>query len=473
MNPDDICFASATELAALIRAKKISPVEITDAVLARIERVNPKINAYCTMTAETAREEARRAEQAVMKARDGGAGLPPLLGVPYSVKDLIITKGVRTMRGSKIYEHDVPAEDAPIVARMKAAGGVMIGKTTTPEFGWKGMTDSPVTGVTRNPWNLDRTPGGSSGGASAQIAAGLAPLALGTDGGGSIRIPAGFAGIYGIKATFGRVPIYPQGPFDQLSHAGPMTRTVADAALMLSVIAGPDPGDRTSLLDPPGDYPAQLATGVKGLRIAWSPALGYAQVDPEVARVCAEAARGFSALGCSVDEVADPGFGDPTPVFIALWKAGAAGLLGDLLTQWEAHIDPGLVEMVKSGLKLSALEYARAQVERHRYYDRVRRFFERYDLLLTPTLAVLPFKAGVPFPEKPAGNGVDWIMWTPFSYPFNLTGMPAATVPAGMSKDGLPVGLQLVAPRGHDLRVLQASAAFERARPWAQLRPRL
>jgi aspartyl-tRNA(Asn)/glutamyl-tRNA(Gln) amidotransferase subunit A len=467
MTPDDLCFTSATELARLIRAKQVSPVEITEAVLARIERLNPKLNAYCTLTADAAREEARRAERAVMN----GNALPPLLGIPYSVKDLVITKGVRTMRGSKIFEHDVPAEDAPLAARLKAAGGVMIGKTTTPEFGWKGMTDSPVTGVTRNPWDLDKTPGGSSGGASAQVAAGLAPLAVGTDGGGSIRIPACFTGIYGIKPTFGRVPIYPQGAFDQLSHAGPMTRTVADAALMLSVMAGPDPSDRTCLLEQPADYVRWLHAGVRGLRAAWSPTLGYAKVDPEVARVSAEAARAFGGLGCALDEVPDPGFGDPTPTFATLWMAGSAGLLGDLLPQWERQIDPGLVEIVKRGLALSALDYARAQQERHRYYDRVRRFFERFDLLLTPTLAVLPFKAGVPYQEAFAGQPVDWMSWTPFTFPFNLTGMPAASVPAGISKNGLSIGLQFVAPRGQELRVLQASAAYEETRPWAQHRP--
>ena len=328
MNSDDLCFLSATELARQIRGKKLSPVEIAEAVLARVERVNPKINAYCTPTPEIAREDAKRAEQRLMK----GGMLPPLLGIPYSVKDLIITKGVRTMRGSRIYEHDVPTEDAPSAARMKAAGGVFIGKTSTHEFGWKGMTDSLVSGVTRNPWNLDKTPGGSSGGASAQVAAGLAPLAIGTDGGGSIRIPAGFAGIYGLKGTYGRVPIYPQAGFDGLSHAGPMTRTVADAALLLAVIAGHDPGDRLSLLDKPDDYVGKLGQGVRGLRVAWSPALGYANVEPEVARVTALAAKAFTELGCAVDEVTDPGFGDPTPLFLMLWIGRFAGMMGLLLS---------------------------------------------------------------------------------------------------------------------------------------------
>jgi aspartyl-tRNA(Asn)/glutamyl-tRNA(Gln) amidotransferase subunit A len=252
-----------------------------------------------------------------------------------------------------------------------------------------------------------------------------------------------------------------------------MTRTVADAALMLSVLAGHDPSDRLSLLEKPDDYVGKLGHGVRGLRVAWSPALGYAHVEPEVARVSALAAKAFTELGCTVDEVVDPGFGDPTPVFLMLWIAGCAGMLGDLLPQWGSKMDPGLVDMIKRGMAASAQDYSRCQIERHKYYDRVRRFFERYDLLLTPTLAVLPFKAGVPYQEALAGKNVDWITWTPFSYPFNLTQLPAATVPAGFSSDGLPVGLQIVAPRGQDLRVLQASAAFEQARPWAQHRPKV
>ncbi|MCZ6747846.1 MAG: amidase [SAR324 cluster bacterium] len=467
MNAEDLCFTSATELAEAIRTKALSPVEIAEAVLERIERVNPKLNAYCTLTAEIAREGAKRAEQAVM----GGEKLGPLHGVPYSVKDLVITEGIRTMRGSKIHENEIPTEDAPLVTRLKQAGGVMIGKTTTPEFGWKGMTDSPVTGVTRNPWNTDLTPGGSSGGASAQVAAGLAPLAVGTDGGGSIRIPAGFAGIFGIKASYGRVPVYPSGAFDTLSHAGPMTRTVADAALMLSVMAGHHPSDRFSLLDAPADYVGRLREGIGGLRVAWSPNLGYATVNAEVARVSADAAGAFPGLGCTVEEVADPGFGDPTPTFTTHWLAGAAGMLGERLPEWEAKIDPGLVDMVKRGLELSAADFVKAQIERHAYCDRVRRFFESFDLLLTPTLAVLPFKAGVDYTEALKDEDVDWISWTPFSYPFNLTHLPAATVPAGFSQDGLPVGLQIVGRRGEELRVLQAAAAFEEARPWAGKRP--
>lgn len=465
---ESICYTPAVELADLIKHKKISPVEVIEVFLDRIEEVNPRLNAFCTLTADTARIEAKAAEEAVMK----GEPLGPLHGVPFSIKDLIITKSVRTMRGSKIYENFIPDEDAPLVDRLKKAGGIMMGKTSTPEFGHKGVTDSKVSGITRNPWNLEMTPGGSSGGAGAQVAAGLTPLAVGTDGGGSIRIPSSFSGIYGLKPSYGRVPVYPLSGLDLLSHAGPMTRTVADAALMLAVMAGPHPSDPYSLEAPPADYQGELKKGIKGLKIAWSPDLGYATVDPEVAEITSGAARAFEELGCAVEEV-DPGFGDPGRIFGILWSGGLAGVLGDYLEEWEQEIDPGLVRMVRFGLTLPAIDYVKAQTERNEFRDRVRRFFERYDILLAPTLPVTAFKAGVPAEEALQGRAVDPRNWTPMTPPFNLSWNPAASVPAGFSKDGLPVGLQIVGRRFQDLTVLQASAAFEQARPWANRRPNI
>ncbi|MBI4767109.1 MAG: hypothetical protein HY787_21395 [Deltaproteobacteria bacterium] len=286
IKPEDKSFfyTSARELARLVRRKELSPVEIIKAYIRRIETVNPMVNAFCTTTFDSAIKEAKQAELAVMKNK----ALGPLHGVPFSVKDLVCTKGVRTMRGSKIFESFVPQDDAPLVERLKKAGGILMGKTTTPEFGHKGMTDSPVTGITRNPWNLERIPGGSSGGAAAQVAAGMTPLAMGTDGGGSIRNPASLTGIYGLKPTFGRVPVYPAGSFDSLSHAGPMARTVGDAALMLSVMAGPHEADSLSLEGVPDDYQGKLKAGIRGLRIAWSPNLGYVPVlEKEVADIAA------------------------------------------------------------------------------------------------------------------------------------------------------------------------------------------
>ncbi|MBW1710143.1 MAG: amidase [Deltaproteobacteria bacterium] len=461
-----ICFTPATELARMIREKEISPVEVVEIFLKRIEEVNPKVNAFCLVTSESAAQEAKQAEQAVMN----GEALGPLHGVPFSIKDLVFTKSVKTMRGSRIYENFVPDEDAPLVTRLKGAGGIMVGKTTTPEFGHKGVTDSFVTGVTRNPWNLDLTPGGSSGGAGAQVAAGMTPLAVGTDGGGSVRIPSSFSGIYGLKPSYGRVPVYPVSQLDSLSHAGPMTRTVADAALMMSVMAGPDDSDPLSLEAPPADYAGELDKGIKGLRVAWSPDLEHFTTDDQVAEITAGAAKAFEELGVSVEEV-KPGFQDISRAFGVFWLAGMAGMLEDYLEEWEDRIDPVLVEQVKLGLQMRAVDFVKAQMVRSEFRDRVRRFFQRYDLLLLPTLPILPFKAGVPFEEALKGQPVDFRNWSPFTAPFNLGQNPAATVPAGFSREGLPVGLQIVGRRFADLTVLQASAAFEAIRPWADKRP--
>ena len=466
MNKEDLCYLSATEMAKAVRDKQLSPVEISEAVLERIEELNPKLNAFFTVTAELAMEAAKRAEAAVAT----GGPLGALHGVPVSFKDSMHTRGVRTTLGSKILEHNVPDENAPVVERVLSAGAIMLGKTTMPEFAWKAMTDSPLQGITRNPWNLECTPGGSSGGASAQIAAGMGPLAMGTDGGGSIRIPASFAGIYGIKPSFGRIPVYPSSAFDALSHTGPMTRTVADAALALAVASGPHPADRLSLEGPAADHTEALKAGIAGLRVCWSRDLGYATVDGQVKDLTSAAARVFAELGCHVEE-ATPDFGDFTEVYRTFFRTGVATSIGGFLDEREDELDPGLVNIGRAGLELSAVDVGKAQVQRHQLYDRVRRFFEKYDLLLTPSVAVPPFRAGAPSPEPEHGHGENWIAWAPFSFPFNLTQVPAASVPAGFSAEGLPVGLQIVGPRLADIRVLQASAAYETARPWTQHRP--
>ncbi len=466
MTTNDLCFMPATEMAAAIRAKQLSPVEVMDALYARIHQVNPKLNAYCTLSEARARKSAQEAEAAVMRGDEAGA----LHGVPLSIKDLIITQGVRTMRGSKIYEHFVPEEDAPSVAKLKAAGAIMLGKTTTPEFGWKGMTDSIVTGISRNPWNLNRTCGGSSGGAGAAVAAGMGPLAVGTDGGGSIRIPASFNGIFGLKPSFGRVAAYPPSAVAMLSHTGPMTRTVRDAALMLNVMAGPDERDLGSLPADHTDYLAACDGDVRGLRVAWSANLGYASVDPEVARASEAAARVFAELGCQLD-AADPGFENPENLFGGLWVSSLGTYLYDYLPQWESQMDPGLVDLVKRVKSLKASDYAGALIKRANHWDVTRKFFERYDLLLTPTLAVPAFEAGQSAPTEIAGQPVSAWGWTPFTYPFNLTGQPAATVPCGFTADGLPIGMQIVGRRFADATVLRACAAFEEARPWVDKRP--
>src|SRR3990170_9057219 len=383
MSPTDLCYAPATKLLPLIRSKKLSPVELTKAVLGRIERLNPKLNAFCTITADAAMKAAREAEQAVMKRKKLG----PIHGIPFSIKDLTFTKGVRTMSGSHIFADRVPDQDAPFVRRLKDAGGIFIGKTSTPEFGWKALSGCPLTGDTHNPWDLRMNTGGSSAGAGAAAAAGLGPLHQGSDGAGSIRIPSGFCGIYGLKPSFGRVPTWPVSNTDYSSHVGPMTRTVADAALMLSVMAGPDEWDRTSLEAPPEDYVGRLDAGIEGLRVAWSPDLGGLRVDPEVAALAREAARAFEGLGCAVEEV-QPGFADSHELIRVLWSTHEAGNYGQYLPAWRARMDPGLVACIEDGLRVSVVEYIEARGRKLAYWDTVRPLFERYDLLLTPTLSV-------------------------------------------------------------------------------------
>ncbi len=466
MNATDLCFTPATELVTMIRAKQLSPVELTRAVLERIERVNPTLNAFCTLTADTALARARDAEAAVMR----GGPLGPLHGIPYSIKDLAFTRGVRTMSGSHIFATRVPDVDAPFVRRLAAAGGVMLGKTTSPEFGWKALGDSPLTGITRNPWNTAMTTGGSSAGSAAAAAAGLGPLAHGSDGAGSIRIPSSFCGVYGLKPSYGRVPMWPISNNDYATHNGPMTRTVADAALMLSVMAGPDDWDKSALDAPPADYVGRLRDGVRGLRVAFSPNLDNQRVDPEVATIVAQAARAFQELGAVVEDV-KTGFADSQRIIRLLWNAHEAGNYARYLPEFRSRMDPGLVASIEDGLRYSVTEYVEARGEKLAYCDSVRPLFETYDLLLTPSVSVTAFEVGRLNPAHWPQHEWDWFPWAGFSYPFNFTGHPAASIPAGFTAAGMPVGLQIVGRRNADLTVLQASAAFEQARPWAQRRP--
>jgi aspartyl-tRNA(Asn)/glutamyl-tRNA(Gln) amidotransferase subunit A len=455
----DITRLSATELLGLYRRRELSPVEATQAVLAQIERANPAINAYCLVRGDEALAAARASE------RRWAAGEPAGLldGVPTSVKDLLLTSGWPTLRGSRTVDLAGPwTVDAPAVARLREHGAVLLGKTTTPEWGWKAVTDSPLTGVTRNPWDLSRTPGGSSGGAAAAVACGLGPLALGTDGAGSIRIPASFCGIVGLKPTQGRVPVYPPSAFGTLSHVGPMARTVADAALLLDVIGAPDYRDSLAL-DRSVQIPELAAARVGGLRIAYSPALGYAQVDPEVAAAVQAAVTALESCGARVT-IADPGFASPVATLNVLWYAGAAAILDDIPAERRHLVDPGLAEVASEGLGYSALDYVRALRERAALGAAMGAFHESYDLLVTPTEPIVAFAAGTEVPEGSADP--HWPSWTPFTYPFNLSHQPAATVPCGFSAAGLPIGVQVVGARHADSLVLSACAAIEAVLPW-------
>ena len=469
MSDDDLIWRSALELGDLIRKKELTPVEVTDAALARLEAVNPLLNAFCLVAAARAREQAREAEIAVVK----GEPLGPLHGVPISIKDVLATRGLATTGGSRLFADAVPEEDAIPVARLKAAGAVILGKTNTSEFGHKAVTENPLFGVTRNPWNPERTPGGSTGGGGAAVAAGVGPLALGTDGGGSVRIPAAFCGVFGLKPSFGRVPHAGGFPgWAHVSHVGPLARTVRDAAALLDVIAGGDDHDRRSLPREPGSYLQACDAGVAGLHVAWTPDLGYAAVDPRVRALCETAAAEFESLGCHV-EVVSPGWEDPEAWFGTLIAAQFYAAWSDRLPDAEPLMDPTLVTLIRRGGAVPARDYVRAVDRIEAYWAEVRAFLERFDLLLMPTVAVPPFDAGARPPREVDGRSVSVLGWMPFTFPFNLTGQPAASVPAGFTDDGLPVGLQIVGRRHADATVLAAAAAFEAACPWSDRRPRL
>lgn len=462
---DDILFMSASDLVERYRDHSLSPVEVTRATLERISAIDEETNAYIVVDEDTALDAARHSEQ---RWHDG-APLGLVDGVPTSIKDLVLAKGWPTLFGSKTTNPEQSwLDDAPCVARLREHGAVIIGKTTTPEFGWKGVTDSAVSGITRNPWNLEKTPGGSSGGAAAAIAAGMCHLAIGTDGGGSIRIPSGFSGTFGLKPSFGRVPAWPMGRFGTLGHVGPITRTVDDAALMLTVISQPDHRDWTALPHDRRDYRDGLDQGVEGLRVAYSSNLGYADVDQEIAETTSRAADAFANLGADVVRV-DPGFDDPKEAFRTLWWAGAANGLRSFTEDQMKMVEPDLADIVSEGRKIPLLDYIAADSERAVLGEVMMEFHQTYDLLLTPSLAVAAFQAGTLTPR--ASDDPKWITWSPFTYPFNMTKQPAASVPSGFTSDGLPVGLQIVGPMFADYLVLRACYAYQRANSLTDRRP--
>ena len=456
----DIARLPAAELTALYRGKRLSPVEAARAALARVSAFDGAVNAFCLVDEEGALAAARASEERWRR----GEPLGPVDGVPATIKDLVLARGWPTRRGSKTTGTEPSEEDAPPPARLRESGAVLIGKTTTPELGWKGVTDSPLTGVTRNPWNTRMTPGGSSGGAAAACALGMGTLHLGTDAGGSIRIPSGFTGVFGFKPSFGRVPTYPPNPNHTLAHAGPMTRTVGDAALMLNVLARPDARDWFALPYEERDYRVGLEGGVAGLRVAFSPTLGGARVDPEVAERVASAARVFEELGARVEE-AGPGLKDTERIFWTIYFGAASALVAGVPAEKRALIDPGLIEVAREGAAIPLLDFVRASVtERAAAGRQMNLFHQTYDLLLTPMLPIPAFEAGKEAPDE--GKPGRWVKWTPFTYPFNLTGQPACSAPCGFTSSGLPVGLQIVGPMHADALVLRAARAFESARPF-------
>ena len=472
MTEDDLCFAPAHVAAPLMARRALSPVEYVRTVLGRVAAKDGAINAMTVVDTEGAMAAARAAEQAIMD----GAPLGPLHGVPVTIKDLAPVAGLPMKRGSHIHANDAPSpEDAPIVTRLKAAGAIVIGKTTTSEFGWSGISRSPLTGITHNPWKRGYNAGASSAGAGAAGAAGYGPLHQGSDGAGSIRMPSHFCGLFGLKPTFGRVPYAPPGNNDGMSHIGPMTRTVMDSALMMQAMAGPHPWDQTTLDAQPADYPSLLgwpaaAGALRGKRIAYSPDLGHARVDPEVAALVKQAAADLTALGATVEEVTPPWGKDGPELGRALWSAHMSVHI-PRLPDWADRMDQGLVACVKEAIGLTASQYMELRARKALYAIAVHKWFQEWDFLLTPAVSTPAFPAELLQPPHWDQHEWDWLSWAEFSYPFNISQNPAASIPCGFTADGLPVGLQLVGKRLDDLGVLQAAAVYEAAHPWADKRP--
>ncbi len=461
----DLADLTATELVAAFRGGSASPVEATRAALAAIDAGNDEVNAFVLVDPDGALAAAERSEA---RWRSGSAlGLAD--GVPTSIKDLLYTRGWPTLRGTNLIdEHGPWTDDAPAVARLRESGAVLLGKTATPEFGWKGVTDSLRHGPTGNPWDVELTAGGSSGGSAAAVGLRMGTWSVGTDGGGSLRIPAAFTGTVTIKPTYGLVPIWPASPFGTLSHAGPITRSVADAAAMLDILTGFDPRDWSALPTPTTSFLDGLDDGVRGLRIAVSPDLGYVRNDPQVDAAVRAAAAVLANAGAHVEQ-ADPGFVDPVDAFHVLWFAGAASVLKSYGADNVRHVDPGLRRIVERAGEFSTADYLDAAAVRVDLGVRMGRFHQTYDLLLTPTLPITAFPKGRDVP--PGWHSVDWTSWTPYTYPFNMTQQPAASVPCGFTSSGLPIGLQIVGPRHADGLVLTAARAYERATEWTSIRP--
>jgi aspartyl-tRNA(Asn)/glutamyl-tRNA(Gln) amidotransferase subunit A len=475
-NPTAVHRMTAAELARRVRSREVSAAEVVKEAHRVMDALEPRLHAFCTRADELALQAARRVDADLAAGKEVG----PLAGVPVGIKDLVATKDIRTVAGSTAYEDWTPDEDDVVVERLSDAGAVILGKTNVPEFGYSGASHNPVFETTRNPWNTDMTSGGSSAGSGAAIATGMCPFAIGSDGGGSIRIPSSFCGLYGIKASMGRVPLYPGcrderypgvSSWEYLEHIGPMARTVEDAALMLSVIAGPDDRDRHSIPRADFDWVEVLRDhDLKGLKVAYSANFGYVAVDPEVADIVKSAVGVFEELGCVVEE-ANPGWDfDPGGAFWALvvLDSDLEGMR-EMVAKHGHRMSPHLVDLMQKDWK--AEDFTEALKVRKLICNRMWRLMRTYDLLVTPTLTVPPFPVGMQGPERVGGRMVLSTAWLSFTYPFNLTGQPAATVPAGWTEKGLPVGMQIVGRHLDDPTVLRASAAYEEARPWADKWP--
>ena len=469
---NEIYSLSASEIAQNVQQKNISPLEVVNSFLSHIDKINPIVNAIVTLTPEHAVLEAREATSSLYRGDTPG----PLAGVPLLVKDNVYTSGIRTTFGSKLYEEFIPEEDAILVKRLKAAGSILIGKTNLPEFGMLPITDNSLFGPTFNPWDLNKTCGGSSGGSAAAVAAGMGPIATGNDAGGSIRLPAGLCGVYAIKPSFGRIPSYPKlDGFNTLLHEGPITRTVYDAALMLDVMSGPDRRDRSSLVFEKTCFRDQLNKEIKKLKIAYSPDLGYLSVDPEVEEIVKKAAFLLAEAGCLVEEVKFelPNLERDLRV-LTVSQIFAAN--EDRLDEWKNTAHHLTRSILTLGEKYTNRDVVRVEFRRELLWDKLSSLFEEYDILLTPTSAVAAFDIKenvIVGPDQINGLKVGRMAWAGYTLPFNFTGQPAASVPCGFTAKGLPVGMQIVGRLCDDLSVLNVSLAFEDIRPWAIHRPNI
>ena len=460
----DLAMMPAWQLVKLFKARKASPVEAVRAAIARIDAFNGQLNAFQHLDPDGALRAARASEK---RWKKGGTRLSDIDGVPITIKDMVVTKGLPTRMGSLATDADGPwPVDAPVAQRLREAGTALLGKTTSPEYGWKGVTDSALFGATHNPWKLGRTPGGSSGGGCAAEAVGMGTLAVGTDGAGSVRIPCAFSGLFGLKPTQGRVPLFPMSAQGTLSHIGPMTRTVRDAAMMMNVMARPDPRDPYGRPDDAEDYLKGFDKGVKGLRIAYAPTLGFVEkdkIDRDVAVAVESAAKVFKTLGAKVVEDQPDFMGlDPRRILNAHWQSNVAILAKSFSEEKRALMDPGLLKAAEVGANLGQEAVVTAIHQRQQVAAIMNQFMAKYDLLLTPTMPMTAFE--VNHNAAWGGDGVD-IGWTPFTLTFNLTRQPAATIPCGLDREGLPIGLQIVAGHARDALVLRAAAAYERVRP--------
>jgi aspartyl-tRNA(Asn)/glutamyl-tRNA(Gln) amidotransferase subunit A len=457
---EDLTQMTAAKLSGLYKRGKASPVETMKAVLKRTARLNPAINAFRIVEEEASLKAARASERRWTK----GAPLSPLDGVPVSIKELVRVKGWPASMGSKLTDKTPVDEDAPAVARLREAGAIVFAQSTSSEYGHKGVTDSPLNGITRNPWNLDRTPGGSSGGAGAAVAAGLGPIAVGTDGGGSVRIPASFSGLVALKATFGRVAAWPPSMTGDLSNTGPMCRTAQDCALMLNVIGQPDARDAYSLPADATNYAKAIGGDLKKLKVGFVLRFGEHPLDDEVAALVSAAAKQFSKLGCKVEEVEAPfPSRQAGPAFVVHWLSAMQRLLKLFPEARHGEFDPSILAQANTGAKYSVQDVVAAQVTRRELAIAWNVFFAKYDLLLTPTVAVPPFAAGQNAPQ--GADGKPNLQWSPYTAQFNMSRHPAASVPCGLTRDGLPVGLHIVAGHYRDALVLRAAARYTEANP--------